>query len=285
MSESPESRGRDVLPIPDRAARRPDHLRRQGPGHRLPADRAAAAAGGRAQRAGRPARRRRLRRLERLRRPDRHADRRAAGRRRAEVHPLPHHRAVLADPAGAADRPQPPLGRHGRHHRDRHLGARLQLAASQHRGAAGRDAEAQRLRHGPVRQVPRGAGLGDQPDGPVRRLAHRAAASSTSTASSAARPTSTTPAIYTGHRAGRARPHARGGLPLHRGHDRPGHRLGAPAEGADAGQALLHLLRPRRHPRPAPRPDGVGRQVQGPVRRRAGTRCARRPSPARRSSA
>ena len=35
------------------------------------------------------------------------------------------------------------------------------------------DAEAERLRHGPVRQVPRGAGVGDQPHGPLRRLAHR----------------------------------------------------------------------------------------------------------------
>ena len=65
-----------VLPIPDRP-RGPDHLRRQGPRHRLPADRAAAPARGRAQRPGRPARRRRLRRLQRLRRPLQHPDRRA----------------------------------------------------------------------------------------------------------------------------------------------------------------------------------------------------------------
>ena len=37
--------------------------------------------------------------------------------------PLPHHGAVLADPPGAADRPQPPLGGHGRHHRDGDLRA------------------------------------------------------------------------------------------------------------------------------------------------------------------
>ena len=43
---------------------------------------------------------------------------------RAEVQPLPHHGAVLADAPGAAHRAQPPLGRHGRHHRDRDLGAR-----------------------------------------------------------------------------------------------------------------------------------------------------------------
>ena len=40
-----------------------------------------------------------------------------------------------------------------------------------------------------------------------------------------------------------------GGLPLHRGHDRHGDRLGPPAEGADARQAVLRLLRARRHAR------------------------------------
>ena len=74
------------------------------------------------------------------------------------------------------------------------------------------------------------------------------------------------PAIYRDTVAGRARPDGRGGLPLHRGHDRPGHRLGPPAEGADARQAVLRVLRARRHPRPAPRAEGVGRQVQGPLR-------------------
>ena len=183
---------RTHLPIPD-----PQHVGvttydAKDPGHGLPADHAASAR--------RPARRTSsssssttagFGAVERLRRSVRHADLRAARGRRPQVHPLPHHRAVLADPRGAADRPQPPQRRHGRHHRDRHVGAGLQLGAAQGQGAARRDAQAQRLRHGPVRQVPRGAGLGDQPDGPVRRLAHRAAASSTSTASSAARPTST----------------------------------------------------------------------------------------------
>ena len=64
--------------------------------------------------------------------------------------------------------------------------------------------------------------------------------------------------------------HAGGGLPPHRGPDRQGDRLGPPAEGARAGQAVLHVLRARRHPRPAPRAQGVGGQVQGPVRRRLG---------------
>ncbi len=42
------------------------------------------------------------------------------------------------------------------------------------------------------------------------------------------------PGALRGHEAGRAREDARGGLPPHRGHDRQGDRLDAPAEGADA---------------------------------------------------
>ena len=72
-----------------------------------------------------------LRRVERVRRAD--ARRRPSSGSAADglkLQPLPHDGAVLADAAGAADRPQPPLGRHGRHHRDRDLGARLQLGAA-----------------------------------------------------------------------------------------------------------------------------------------------------------
>ena len=87
------------------------------------------------------------------------------------------------------------------------------------------------------------------------------------------------------HHAGRAVGNPRGGVPLHGRHDRQGDRLDAPAEGAGTGQAVLHLLRTRSDPRAAPRAEGVGRPVQGSVRRTAGTRSARRRSPARRSSA
>ena len=120
------------------------------------------------------------------------AELRAARRGGPEVHPLPHDRAVLADPLGAAHRAQPPLGRHGQHRRARDLGARQQLDVAEHRRAARQDPEPQRLQHRAVRQVPRGAGVGDEPDGAVPPVADRAWASSTSTASSAARPTSGT---------------------------------------------------------------------------------------------
>ena len=73
-----------------------------------------------------------------------------------------------------------------------------------------------------------------------------------------------------GHDADGTGQESRGGLPLHRGHDEQGDRVGAPAEGAHARQAVLHVFRARRHPRPASRAEGVDRQVQGQVRRRLG---------------
>ena len=61
--------------------------------------------------------------------------------------------------------------------------------------------------------------------------------------------------------AGRAAGDARGGLPPDRGSDRPGRELDPPAEGPDAGQAVLRLFRAGRDPRTAPRPEGVGRPL------------------------
>ena len=145
-------------------------------------------------------------------------------------------------------------------------------------------AEAERLRDRAVRQVPRGAGLGDEPDGAVRRVAdglglrallrlHRR------------RDEPVRARDLPRHGADRAAEDGRGGLPLHRGHDRPGDRLGQAAEGADAGQALLRLLRAGRDARAAPRADGVVGQVQGRRSTTAGTRSASERSRSRRSSA
>ena len=93
------------------------------------------------------------------------------------------------------------------------------------------------------------------------------------------------PAIYEGTTPVEPWGRPGGGLPLHRGHDRPRHRVGASAEVVDAGQAVLHVLRARRDARPAPRAEGLDRALPGPLRRRAGTRCGRRSSSARRRSA
>src|SRR5260221_260200 len=51
-----------------------------------------------------------------------------------------------------------------------------------------------------------------------------------------------------------------------RKHHRQGRELDWATEGAHSRQALLRLLRTGRGPRPAPRPQGMDRQVQGQVR-------------------
>ena len=92
------------------------------------------------------------------------------------------------------------------------------------------------------------------------------------------------PALYEDTVPLRARPHTGRGVPLHRGHDGSHDRLDPPAEGSDAGQAVLRLLRTRRDARPAPRPPRSGLRSTRASSTRAGTRFARRRWRARRSS-
>ena len=176
----------------------PDHLRREGSRYVLPADRAAAAARGCAQRADRAPRRRWLWRVERLRRSLLDTDGGATGRKRLEVQPLPHDRAVLADAPGLVDGSQPPLRRDGRDHGDRHVSARLQLDPAEHGRAAGRDPQAQRLLHCAVRQCDEVPVWETSPLGPFVCGRAAAAGSSTSTASSGAKPTRSAAALYDG---------------------------------------------------------------------------------------
>ena len=63
---------------------------------------------------------------------------------------------------------------------------------------------------------------------------------------------------------------ARGGLPPDRGSRRPGDRVHRRRQAGRARQAVLHVLLHRRDARAASRAAGVGRQVQGAVRRRLG---------------
>ena len=200
--------------------------------------------------------------------PTPNAERLAA--ERAQVQSLSHHRAVLADAPGAAHRTQSSFGEHGRHLRNRDVGARLHLGAAEEQGAARHDAQAQWLLDGAVRQVSRSAGLGDEPVGTVRPVAHRRRRVRVLLRLHRRRDQPVVSGHLRRHDADGTGQEPRAGLPLHRGHDEQGDGVGPPAEGADARQAVLHLLRAGRHARAASRAEGVDRQVQGQVRRRMG---------------
>ncbi len=150
-------------------------------------------AGGRAERAHRPHRRYGLRPVERLRRADPYAHRRSARQRRTSLQRVPHDRALLADAHRAAHRPQPPHEQHGRHHRDRDRLSRQYRAAPERDRPARRNAAPQRLFDRRLRQEPRDGRLGDSAYQDRPTAGRPAPASTSSTAFSAARPTSGRP--------------------------------------------------------------------------------------------
>ena len=242
--------------------------RREGSEHRVPADRAAATASRGTERAGRAAGRRGLRGLDDIRRALSDTHRRPSCCRWAALQPVPHHCAVRPDAAGAAHRPQPPFGRHRQYHRARDILTGQQLAPPEHQGSAGDHLEAQRLLDRTVRQVPRGAGVATCPMGPFDAWPTGGGGFESFYGFIGGENNQWDPALYSGTTPIEPPATAEEGYHLTEDLHRPRHRLGAPAEGVDAGPAVLHLLRPRRHPRPAPRPEGVGRPLPGRVRRR-----------------
>ncbi len=242
------------------------HVRRQGSRHKIPADQGRASAEGRTQRPGDSHRRRRVRHRQRFRRSVPDPEFRQARTRRTEVHPIPHHRVVLADAAGAAHGAQPSLGRHGRHHRNRDRRARLQLGVTEHQGAARADPQAQWLLDFAIRQVPRGPGVADESGGPVQRVAVGRRRIRVLLRLHRRREQPMGSGLIRGHDAHRAAENARRGLSPDRRSRGQGDCLDAAAESAAAGQAVLHVLRAGRHARAASRPEGVDRQVQGQVR-------------------
>ena len=145
--------------------------------------------------------------------------------------------------------------------------------------------EAQWLLDRAVRQVPRGAGMGDEPARALRLVADRRRGLRALLRVHRRRDEPVRARDLRRHDADRAGPDRGGGLPLYGRHDRPGDRLDPAAEGAHARQAVLRLLRAGRDACAASRAAGVVRQVQGPASTRAGTRSASGRSPGRRSSA
>ncbi len=197
------------------------------------------------------------------------ADRRAARRPGPALQPVPRHRTVLADPPGADDRAQPPLGRDGRDVGDGHRRARLHRLPARERRDDRPDPERQRLQHRRLRQVaPDASGRGERVRA-VHPLAHRRGL----------RPLlrlhgrgdePLVPAAVRRHHPRRAGPAAGGRIPPHRGPGGPRRGLGDRDPRAHAGQAVLRLPGPRRHARAVPRRARVDREVRRRVRRRLG---------------
>ena len=230
-------------------------------------------------------RRRRFRRAEHFRRRHPDADHGPHRQERPALQQHPLDGAVLADAGGADHRPEPPLGRLRRHLRAVDRLPRLQQHHPRGQGDHRPDPPRQRLCHGLVRQGPQHPGLRRELGRPVRPVADRHGLR-----------------IFLRLRRRRRQPVAAEPLPQHhpdlplRGqaglepdhrHGRRRHRLPQPPQPDDAGQAVLHQVRPRRHPCPAPPDGGMGEEDprHAPVRRRLREARASRSSRTRRSSA
>ena len=154
--------------------------------------RTAQAARRRAQRGGDPVRRHRIFPLRLLRVDHRNTEHRSPGCRRSAIHQLPHHRAVLAHAGVAADRPQPPFGRHARAGQLEHRFSQLHGRRGQERGHPGRDDSTAGLLHLRGRQVashPDGRNLRGGPLRPMAARARRNCIATTTRSTSRAPPT------------------------------------------------------------------------------------------------
>ena len=260
-----------MLPIPDRPAPGLTTYDAKDPDTAYPADRAVAAAGGRAERAGRAARRRGVRR-RRARSAVRAGRRRPSGWRRAGCRYNRFHTTALCAPTRQALLT-------GRNHHSVGMGSITETATSAPGNSSLRPNTKAPLamtlklngystaQFGKCHEVPVWQ---SSPMGPFDAWPSGGGGFETFYGFIGGENNQWDPALYDGTTPVEPPATAGGGLPPDRGPGRPGGELGAPAEGADAGQAVLRLLRPGRDARPAPRAEGVGRQVRRSVRRRLG---------------
>ena len=188
-------------PCPSRTGRCPGDVNVSTPRTRtrsFPADRAAAVLRRPPRSPGHPPRRLRIRRHERLRwtvqdtKP-------SASPAMACATPVSIRPRCARRPAQPYERTEPPLRSGWAASPNDDVGPGRLLAPPNTLRAVGRDAEAQRILDGAVRQVSRGPGLADVPDGAVRQVADAGRwVRDISTASSVARPTSGDPALFSG---------------------------------------------------------------------------------------
>ena len=223
----------------------------------------------RAEYAGHPDRRCRLRRLQHVRRTGADADARSARRERPEIQRVQHDRALFADARGADHRARSAHGAYRHHHGAQPRLSRLRFGDAEERGHGRRNSPRQRLQHRLVRQEPQRAGLAEQRRRPVRPVADRARLRLLLRVHRRRhRPVGSDGVreYDSGRTEGEADRRGEGELQSRRRPRGSGDSLDSAAARDCAEQAVLRLLRPRRDARPASRPEGMDREVQGPVR-------------------
>ncbi len=246
-----------------------------------------ASPGGRRARARPPARptcwcragRHRLRAPRLFRLGHRHAAHRRARRARAALHQLPHHRAVLAHARLPAHRTQPPRGRHGRGLTN--WTPASPTAAADHARAATLAEMLRGTATAPSRWASGTWPTMEETGRPARSSSGRCGAASTATTGSCGGATDQYAPELIDDNHPIDPPRSPAGLPPDRGPRRPGDRVRRDQQRSIAGEAVLDVPRARRDPLAAPGAARVHREVPGPLRRAAGTRCARRGSRAR----
>ena len=226
-----------------------------------------ARAPGGAQRPARADRRRGLREPGDFRRSGRDPEPDAGRRCRPALQPVPRHRGLLAHPGGNADGAQPPLCRVRLARRAPRPVPRILGPAAQDMRPRGEDAADERLLHLGLRQVAPDARPRPGPGGPLRPLAECLGLRLL--------------LGLPGRRGGPVRSgdhgeqhhdrRARGqGLLLPGRDGRQGDRVVARRAGAGRAEAVLHVLLDRGLSCASSRPQALGRQVRGPVRRGLG---------------
>ena len=231
--------------------------------------RAAAREGGRAERALHRAGRHRLRPDGLLRQPDQDAEHRCAGRQRPALQQHAHHGAVLADALVHPDRAQPPLERDVLHHRRLHRLSRRQRQHPVRERLALGDPAAEGLQHLRARQVAPDARRSDLGGRPVRPLA-----AGPRLRALLRLPRRRHPPVLPGAglRQPRVEPEKTPEEGYHLTEDLADKAISfiADAKQVAPNKPFFMYFCPGAGSRAAPRAEGMGRQVQGPVRRRLG---------------
>ncbi len=184
------------------------------------------------------------------------------------LHAVAHGGAVLADPVHAADRPQPHLERHGRDHRGVPTDSRARAAASRRRPPPSRRScrTTATARSGWARTTTCRSRM--SPPAASRKTGRSVRDSSASTASSAARPTSGIPDLVEDNHFIEPPYGPEQGYHLSKDLADQAIKMIRDQKASNPSKPWFMWLQPGRQPRPAPRPAGIHRQVQGQVRRR-----------------